>query len=48
MDIAGMAWGSGSKHLYPSDAAGFGVRTLYNIAKTKGVQGLAIDEDMNY
>ena len=32
----------------PKGAMGFGVRTLYNIAKTKGVQGLAVDEDMKY
>lgn len=48
LDIAGMAWADKPNSVTPKGAMGFGVRTLYNIAKTKGVQGLAIDEDMKY
>lgn len=48
LDIAGMAWADSPNATTPKGAMGFGVRTLYNIAKTKGVQGLAVDEDMKY
>jgi len=48
LDIAGMAWADKPNATTPKGAMGFGVRTLYNIAKTKGVQGLAVDEDMKY
>lgn len=48
LDIAGMAWADKPNSVTPKGAMGFGVRTLYNIAKTKGVQGLTIDEDMKY
>ena len=36
-----MAWADKPNSVTPKGAMGFGVRTLYNIAKTKGVQGLA-------
>lgn len=48
LDIAGMAWADKPNSVTPKGAVGFGVRTLYNIAMTKGVQGLSIDEDMEY
>ena len=48
LDIAGMAWADSPNATTPKGAMGFGVRTLFNIAKTKGVQGLAVDEDMKY
>ena len=48
LDIAGMAWADSPNATTPKGAMGFGVRTLFNIAKVKGCAGLAIDEDMKY
>lgn len=48
LDIAGMAWADKPNSVTPKGAMGFGVRTLYNIAMTKGAQSLSIDEDMEY
>lgn len=48
LDIAGMAWADKPNAVTPKGAMGFGVRTLYELATTKGVNGLAIDEGMDY
>lgn len=48
LDIAGMAWADKPNATTPKGAMGFGVRTLFNVAKTKGCAGLAVDEDMKY
>jgi len=48
LDIAGMAWADKPNAVTPKGAMGFGVRTLFNIAKTKGVIAASVDEDMIY
>lgn len=48
LDIAGMAWEKKGKPLTPKGAAGFGVRTLYNLVRDLPKTALTIDEHMKY
>ena len=43
-----MAWADKPNSVTPKKVLWALEYVLYNIAKTKGVQGLAIDEDMKY
>ena len=49
LDIAGMCWEEKGQPTTPKGAAGFGVRTLFNLVKDcPNKQSLAIDKDMDY
>lgn len=48
LDIAGMAWEDSGKPCTPKGAAGFGIRTLFNLVSNGQLNKLAIDEDMKY
>lgn len=48
LDIAGMAWEESGKPTCPKGAAGFGIRTLYNLINNGDLTQLEIDEDMKY
>jgi leucyl aminopeptidase len=49
LDIAGMAWEEKGKPVTPKGAAGFGVRTLFNLVNSvPNKQSLEIDKDMDY
>jgi leucyl aminopeptidase len=44
-----MAWEEKGKPVTPKGAAGFGVRTLFNLVNSvPNKQSLEIDKDMNY
>jgi len=47
LDIAGMAWADSAQDTTPKGAVGFGVRTLYNIARDMPTTNI-IDDDMKY
>lgn len=48
LDIAGMAWEESGKPTTPKGAAGFGIRTLYNLVKDGKLKKLDIDDSMKY
>ena len=48
LDIAGMAWEDKGKPCTPKGAAGFGIRTLYNLVNNGELAKLTIDENMKY
>lgn len=48
LDIAGVAWEEKGKATCPKGAAGFGIRTLYNLIVDGKLSSLEIDEDMKY
>ena len=48
LDIAGMAWEDKGKPCTPRGAAGFGIRTLYNLVLNGELGKLTVDADMKY
>ena len=48
LDIAGMAWTEAPKPANPKGATGFGVRTLFEFARTEAKRVYEIDDDMSY